>query len=108
MTNADTATRHIGIVTRIVGDDSVRLAQQGLPYRPAQGVSLVTDSLTCRATVNAYNALLPSTSDSRAITRAYVMRVGTSVYAMVGEKTRNGYVFFDTTYRRLAGMLAAH
>jgi len=104
-TNADTAGRHIAFVTRNVTEgDSAHLAAQGIPYRPPDGVSLVTDTLTCRSIVDAYNAQLPNPTDPRRISRAYVMRVGTSAYAMVGEKGLV-YVFFDTAYHWLAAFV---
>lgn len=103
LANADTAATHVGAVTRIVEYDSTLLAQQGLPYRPPGGVALVTDSLTCRHVVDAYNAL-DSLATQRHITRAYVMRVGTTAYAM----TTDGSVvyFVDTSYHWLAAMVS--
>lgn len=103
LTNADTASKHVQAVTRIVTTgDSSRLVQLGIPYHPPAGVSLVTDSLTCRAMVNAYNALDSSTS--RNITSAYVMRVGTTVYAMSVGTLRPAYIFWDTDHRWLVGL----
>jgi hypothetical protein len=104
LTNSDTASKHIQNVTRIVSaGDSARLAQEGIPYRPAAGVSLVTDSLICRSIVSAYNALdsTPSTN----IARAYVMKVGTTAYAMSDATPGSVYIFWDTAYRWLAGLV---
>src|SRR5689334_18472538 len=54
MTNPDTAARFIRDVTREVTlSDSADVADLGLPYRPASGVTLVTDSTTCAAAVEA-------------------------------------------------------
>src|SRR6266700_3968755 len=103
LTNPDTAAMHVQNVTQTVTHgDSARLAQQGIPYKPAGGVALVTYSLVCRSIVNAYNAL--STPDSTDIARAYVMSVGPSVYAMAGEKSQSVYDFFDSAYHWLAGL----
>jgi hypothetical protein len=103
VTNPDTAATHVETVTRIVEYDSSLLVSQGLPYRPPEGVVVVTDSLICRRVVDAYNAL-DSLATQRHITRAYVMRVGTTAYAM----TFDGAVmyFVDTSYHWLAAMAA--
>jgi hypothetical protein len=103
LTNADTVSMHVKNVTRIVtAGDSALLVQQGIPYRPAGGVSLVTDTLTCRSIVNAYNALdsTPSTN----ISRAYVLRVGTTAYAMAEGAPPFVYYFWDTAYQCLAAL----
>jgi hypothetical protein len=107
LTNADTAARHIEEVTAIVAEDSIRLVQQGLPYRPAAGVALVTDSITCRSLVDAHNAGLAPTDPGR-ISAAYVMRVGTSIYAMVGDALPDIYYFRDAAYQILAAMVGMH
>lgn len=104
MGNPDTAASHIaGVLQTVTSGDSTRLALQGLPYRPPQGVVLVTDSVVCRSIVDAYNALdsVPSTN----ISRAYVMKVGTTAYAMVGDTPGVVYCFFDMAYRLLAGVV---
>ncbi len=104
LTNADTASKHVQAVTRIVtSGDSSRLVQQGIPYRPSEGVSLVTDSLTCRVIVNAYNAL--DSNPSTNISRAYVMKVGTTAYAMCDGTPGPVYIFWDTAYHWLAGLV---
>ena len=101
--NADTASVHVQGVTRIVtSGDSARLVQQGIPYRPAGGVSLVTDTLVCRSIVNAYNAL--DSNPSTNISRAYVMQVGTTAYAMCDGTPGPVYIFWDTSYHWLAGL----
>jgi len=99
LTNADTAA---GIIQRVATDlsgDSTTLAQQGLPYRPTS-LALVTDSIVCRAIVNAYNAL--DTNTATRIDRAYVIQAGTNVYAMVGAKNRSVHVYWDAAYHWLA------
>jgi len=102
LSNPDTAATHAATVTRFVTlGDSSRLVQQGIPYRPAEGVAVVTDTVICRAIVTAYNGL--SSPDAADISRAYVLTVGTTAYAMVGEKTPSVYAFFDTSYHWLAG-----
>jgi hypothetical protein len=102
LTNADTASWHVAAVSRtITSGDSARLVQQGLPYRPHQGVVLVTDSLICQSAINAYNAL-DSTSSTN-ISRAYVMRVGTTVYALAEPGV---YYFLDSAYHFLASIVA--
>ena len=106
LTNADTASRHLAFVTQQVTiGDSTRLVQQGIPYRPAAGVALVSDSTICQAVINAYNALDSVTATN--VGRAYVMTVGTSAYAMVGDASGSGvYFFFDPTYHVLAAVVA--
>ena len=104
LTNRDTASKHIQELTRIVTvGDSARLAQQGIPYRPAEGVSLVTDSRVCRSIVSAYNALDSTASTN--ITRAYVLKVGTTAYAMSGATRGSVYIFWDTAYHWIAGVV---
>lgn len=104
LTNADTAATHIKQVTMsLTGGDSARLVQQGLPYRPT-GISLVTDSATCAAVVNAYNST--SHDSTTMVTRAYVLRVGTTTYAAIGEHRSGVYVYFDNTYHWLAGLVS--
>lgn len=102
LANPDTAAAYTQAVTRIVTlGDSSRLVQQGIPFNPQSGVGIVTDSLTCRAIINAYNGL--SAPDSTDIGHAYVMTVGTTAYAMVGEKAPGVVIFFDSSYHWLAG-----
>jgi hypothetical protein len=105
LTNADTAARYINqVTTALTGGDSTRLVQQGLPYRPSGGISLVTDSATCAAVVNAYNSTSPDSTTM--VTRAYVLRVGNSNYATVGENKPGVFVYFDNTYHWLAGLVS--
>jgi hypothetical protein len=106
MTNADTSARHIVMLTRIVDYDSTQLTQLGIPYHPSGGVSLVTDSVVCGAVISAYNALPPSGGDPRDVSRAYVFRIGTAAYAMVGEQSLDVYDLFDYEYHWLAGIAA--
>jgi hypothetical protein len=88
----------------LTGSDSARLVQQGLPYKPTGGISLVTDSATCAAVVNAYNST--SSDSTTMIKRAYVLRVGTANYAAVGEHKPGVYVYFDNSYHWLAGAVS--
>ena len=105
LTNGDTSATNILNVTQTVTQgDSAHLAQLGLPYKPAGGVALVTDSLTCRAIINAYNGQSAPDSTTDVI-QAYVMSVGTSTYAMVGDKSPKVMVFFDSTYHLLASLV---
>ncbi|SRR6266513_2229740 len=109
LTSADTAAIYIQSVTLdVTAGDSTRLVSLGLPYRPAGGVSLVTDAVLCQAIVDAYNALDTLPTHPARISRAYVMRVGSSAYAMVGEKKRSVYVYFDTAYHWLAALVSMH
>lgn len=104
LANPDTAAWHIASVTQTVtSGDSTRLAQQGLPYRPPEGVVLVTDSVICRSIIDAYNALdsIPSTN----VSRAYVLKIGTTAYAMTADTEASVYVFFDASYRWIAGVV---
>jgi hypothetical protein len=108
LSNADTASAHIGVVTRSVTFlDSALLASEGLPYRPPDGVVLVTDSTICRALVDAKNALIPAGDTiARVITRAYVFTVGTTAYVLVPENNEDLYVYFDRNYAFLAAKVA--
>ncbi len=100
LANSDTASIHVAAVTRTVTfGDSARLTSQGIPYRPSGGVTLVTDSLSCRSAVNAYNSLDSTTAN---ISSAYVMKVGTSVYALA--LPQGLYYYLDSSYRLLAAM----
>jgi hypothetical protein len=107
LTNADTAAMHVRAVSQIVSfTDSSTLVNQGLPYQPSEGVTLVTSSQVCSKVVAAYNSPVPA-GDSRRITAAYVMKVGRSAYAAVGSKTTpNSRVvyFYNTKYQWLAAM----
>jgi len=105
-TNADTASRYVRVVTQDLRGDSTRLTRQGLPYKPAQGVSLVTDTTVCRAIVNAYNALDTLPTHPAQVQHAYVFTAGNTVYVMVGEKARSVRVYFDTSYRWLAALVS--
>ena len=106
LTNPDTAAKNIAFVTQQVTiGDSTRLVQQGIPYRPAAGVALVSDSTICQAVINGYNALDSVTATN--VERAYVMSVGTTAYAMVGDASGSAiYFFFDLTYHVLAAVVA--
>jgi hypothetical protein len=98
---------YVKIVTQELGyGDSTLLAREGLPYKPVQGVSLVTDTVVCRAIINAYNSL--DTDTSTQVERAYVLKAGTTVYAMVGEKARSVRVYFDTRYHWVAALVSLH
>jgi len=105
LTNADTAAGYIRAVTEIVTlSDSAGLVDQGVPYSPAQGVTLVTQTTTCSKVVSGYNSLYP-VGDPRRITAAYVFKVGQNVYAAVSPTTAELVQFFDSKYKWLAGML---
>ncbi|MDH3290397.1 MAG: hypothetical protein OEO20_00885 [Gemmatimonadota bacterium] len=108
LTDPDTAALHAESVTQTVTVvDPTRLAGQGLPYRPVEGVSLVTNGRICRRVVDAYNALFPEGEENRFISRAYVLKVGKSAYAMVPEGRVDVYMYFDSKkYKFLAGMVA--
>ncbi|MDP3910369.1 MAG: hypothetical protein Q8Q14_08245 [Gemmatimonadales bacterium] len=104
LANPDTAAIHVAFVTRqVTVGDSARLAQQGLPYQPPAGVALVSDTTICRAVIDAYNGLdsVPATN----VARAYVMTVGTTAYAMVGDTSGVVYIVFDTAYNVLGGIV---
>jgi hypothetical protein len=109
LTNADTAATHIEVVTRIVTTtDSSTLVGQGIPYRPAAGVSLVSEAQTCQAVLNAYNALYAPADSAHHLGRAYVLGVGTMVYVLAatsGSFDDVTYVFFDSSLRWLVGMV---
>lgn len=105
LTNADSAAQYIrGVTMAVTAGDSARLAKQGLPYRPAGGVFLVADSATCEAVVKAYNST--SADSTTMVRRAYVLRVGRSNFAAVGDGKPDVYVFFDSAYHWLAGLVS--
>ncbi len=107
LANPDTAAMHVALVTRgVTIGDSTRLAQLGLPYRPPAGVALVTDTTICSALIDAYNALDSVTAMN--VGRAYVMRVGTTAYVMMGDRSGVPYIIFDTAYHVLGGMASMH
>ena len=104
LTNPDTAAVHVAFVTRqVTVGDSALLAQQGLPYRPAAGVAVVSDTVICRSVINAYNALdsVPATN----VIRAYVLTVGTTAYAMRGDQSGVVYIILNTAYQVLGGIV---
>ena len=102
--NPDSGAMHVAFLTRQVTlGDSARLAQQGLPYRPPAGVAIVSDTTICRAVTTSYNALDSITATN--VGQAYVMKVGTTPYAMVGDKSGNVYFVFDTAYHVLGGVV---
>jgi hypothetical protein len=105
LTNADTAAVHVALVTEVVTlGDSARTVSQGLPYRPPEGVTLVTDPTLCATMVGAYNSGYAPADSSKRLGRAYVLRVGTAVFAVVGDG-RSVYSFFDASGRWLAAIL---
>src|SRR5437762_7592924 len=99
LSDPDTAASHIWYVNRTVTNtDSTVLASQGLPYRPPQGVTLVTDPVICQRVIDADNALIqPGDTVATTISRAYVLRVGTTAYALVPENNDGVYIYFDGT-----------
>jgi hypothetical protein len=68
--------------------DSTELAFQGLPFAPAS-VTVIAEEPTCA---------------SKHLPRAYVLRVGTAVFAVVGDG-RSVYSFFDASGRGLGAIL---
>jgi hypothetical protein len=105
VTNADTTDEQVEFVTEIVTHgDSTSLVQGGIPYQPAEGVTLVADSTICNGIISWYNAR--DTATARHISRASVMLVGSSVYVIVGEKTPKVYIFVDSLYQWLRGYVA--
>lgn len=108
LTHPDTSAIHVGMITRTVTFDSARVVALNLPYRP-DSISLVTDSTVCQFFVDRWNSEFAGPSDPRYIDRAYVFRIGTNVYAVVGEKQNQlaaGYVYYDEYGNCLAGLVA--
>ena len=106
-TSADTAATLTGAVKQIVTvGDSARLATLGLPYRPASGVTLISDANTCTTAIAAVNARFATVSPADSVQRAYVFRVGTTVYAVVPPPTAAGqlrsFLFLDSGVNFLA------
>ena len=104
LSNPDTAAIHIAEVKQIVTvTDSTILVNQGLPYQPAEGVTLITNSQVCSKIVAAMNSTLPA-GDPRRVSAAYVMKVGRNAYAAVGSNASGVVYFYDTKYKWLAAM----
>lgn len=86
-------------------NDSSEVVSLGLPYRPAAGVSAVTNDSICAAAVAAHNTRYGAGSPST-IARAVVLQVGTTRYAVWGAVdpslgTRPTFLVFDTTWNYL-------
>jgi hypothetical protein len=119
-----TGTRVIGLHPCATGQDTVASRLQyfedivtvlpavvpngiALPHRPAEGVSLVTDSLTCAAALHAYNHLPPD-SVTGSVSRVVVLKVGNSRFVVSSPTEASGlvlYVVYDSTFQRLASVL---
>jgi hypothetical protein len=85
--------------------DSAGLARLRLPYRPAAGISVVTDEETCQIAINAFNDLYQDDS-TNFISRAVVIRVGADRYVVWGVRPRSGkgrdlYFVFDQAFNFL-------
>jgi hypothetical protein len=69
----------------------------GLPYRPVEGVSVVTDNRTCSMAIDAYNALYQRDTASF-VSRALVILVASNRYIVWGVRPRlnngGGQLFF--------------
>jgi hypothetical protein len=83
---------------QVMKGDSSRLAQYGLPYKPAEGVTLVTDSTVCAQAVAGYNAYLTPSDSIGHIGAAYVFRVGSSHFVVA---KRGLMVFFDSNFQKV-------
>lgn len=100
---------HHAFVTGIVNEgDSSRLAAQGMPFRPAGGVTFVADTVVCNQAIAALSSGLPA-GDPRRSVPAYVMAVGSTTYAVVRPRTSpdtgSVYTFFDSSFARLADIV---
>lgn len=73
-------------------NDSARLVAAGLPFDPAS-VSLVTDSATCQAIIDSYNA-----TNSPHVSGGYVVSAGFAFVLFVPPKE---VAYFDSTRRYL-------
>jgi hypothetical protein len=100
VTNPDTAEsarlHFLQLVTRY---DSVRLADLSLPYRPAEGVSVIASEQTCGLAVAAFNQHYSDDSSTH-IARALVLKVGADRYVVWGVRPRSPggrdlYFIFD-------------
>jgi hypothetical protein len=103
---SDTAQRYVKVVrNQVFMGDSTRLAALGLPYKPASGVALETDSMVCAAVVSAFNALYPPEDSTRHIQAGYVIRVGDQAFAFIRPKGAyegpTSFLFFDEAYQFL-------
>ncbi len=108
-TDTDTTAQYVTFVTGIVTwGDSASLVGQGIPFKPAQGVTAVTDTSVCRSALNAYNALYPPADSAKHVGRVSVMHVGTSALAIIGIRgpasPRPVVIFMDSTFQHLASM----
>ncbi len=105
VTDADSANSVRSKFQQMVAQgDSAGLARLGLPYRPVDNVSVVTDETTCGLAVSAFNALYLSDS-AKYITRAVVVTVGPTRYVVWGVRPRSGvggrdlFFVFDQTFQ---------
>jgi len=85
-----------------VGADSIGWKANGIPYATGSAITLVSDSTTCAAALNAYNTTAASEGSTHTATQVYVARIGTSGYVVmttqfaVGEWTV--WYYFDNDW----------
>jgi hypothetical protein len=102
LTDADTAAVHIRAVTQTVTrGDSASLVALGLPFRPREGVSLVSDPQVCDRVIDAYNSLFPNEEHPGRISSAYILKIGDSAYALALNQHGNVHAFLDASLRLL-------
>jgi hypothetical protein len=94
-TASDTGTLAITLARHgLTDNDSAGLVALGLPFRPAQ-VSLVTDSATCQAIIDSYNAARVDTV--HVLSDGYVVHADSAFVLFLFERV----AYFDRTYRYL-------
>ena len=104
-TNSDTAAKVIALVeATVTKSDSALLVREGIPYKPVGGVTLETDSTTCAAAINAYNGLAPADSSTH-LQQAYVLRVGTSVFALMPRPPRDVAYYLSSAFAILTSIV---
>lgn len=101
---ADTAEIHRKYIElQVTVGDSTQLANLGIPYRPTEGVTFVSDSTICHQAIEAYNALFPPADSAKHVSGAYVFRVGSNTFVVALEDFV--YAFLNSDYQ-LLGMFA--
>lgn len=102
-TASDTGAVAVRIASlALAKNDSASLVSAGLPYKPTQ-LSLVTDSTTCQAVLNSFNAH-PDNAGAQ-ISSGYIVRAGSAFILYVPSEEVS---YFDQTYRYLFSQAFLH
>lgn len=75
------------IATATRSEDVVERTQLGIPAVAATQVTFVSDERTCGKALTAYNAALPATYTGPRATAVYVIKAGTTTFAVIAPHT---------------------